>query len=120
MPELAQAPPESAPPKSDPRRTSTLLSAWLRDLAIGLSILAFAIVFLYTPVRVEGTSMMPSLSDQEHIFINRFVYRIEPIHHGDIIVFRYPRDPSKSFIKRVIRSPATTFLDDGRLETTNW
>ena len=102
MPELSQAPPESAPPKSDPRRTSTLLAAWLRDLVIGLSILAFVIVFLYTPVRVEGTSMMPSLSDQERIFINKFVYRIEPIHHGDIIVFRYPRDPSKSFIKRVI------------------
>jgi signal peptidase I len=46
--------------------------------------------------------MMPSLDDQERIFVNKFVYRIEAIQRGDIIVFQYPRDPSKSFIKRVI------------------
>ena len=46
--------------------------------------------------------MMPSLNDQERIFVNKFVYRIEAIHRGDIVVFRYPRDSSKSFIKRVI------------------
>lgn len=45
---------------------------------------------------------MPSLDDQERIFVNKFVYRIESIERGDIVVFRYPRDPSKSFIKRVI------------------
>jgi signal peptidase I len=79
-----------------------LVSAWLRDLIISLAISAFIIVFLYQPVKVEGTSMMPSLDDQERIFVNKFVYRIEPIQRGDIVVFRYPRDPSKSFIKRVI------------------
>src|SRR5487761_427893 len=78
-----------------------VISVWLRDLIISLAISAFVIVFLYQPVKVEGTSMMPSLDDQERIFINKFVYRIEPIQHGDIIVFRYPRDPAKSFIKRV-------------------
>lgn len=83
-------------------RAAALFSAWVRDLVISLAIAAFIIVFLYQPVKVEGTSMMPSLDDQERIFINKFVYRIEPIQHGDIIVFRYPRDPSKSFIKRVI------------------
>jgi signal peptidase I len=84
------------------RRAATLFSAWMRDLVISLAISAFIIVFLYQPVKVEGTSMMPSLDDQERIFINKFVYRIEPIQRGDIVVFRYPRDPAKSFIKRVI------------------
>ncbi|MDP9161407.1 MAG: signal peptidase I [Acidobacteriota bacterium] len=79
-----------------------MVSAWLRDLIISLAISAFIIVFLYQPVKVEGTSMMPSLEDQERIFVNKFVYRLEPIRRGDIVVFRYPRDPSKSFIKRVI------------------
>ena len=79
-----------------------MLAVWLRDLVISLAISGFIIVFLYQPVKVEGTSMMPSLEDQERIFVNKFVYRLEPIHHGDIVVFRYPRDPSKSFIKRVI------------------
>jgi signal peptidase I len=84
------------------RRAATLFSTWVRDLIISLAISAFIIVFLYQPVKVEGTSMMPSLDDQERIFINKFVYRIEPIQRGDIVVFRYPRDPAKSFIKRVI------------------
>jgi signal peptidase I len=46
--------------------------------------------------------MMPGLEDQERIFVNKFVYRWEPIQRGDIVVFRYPRDTSKSYIKRVI------------------
>jgi signal peptidase I len=79
-----------------------VLSVWVRDLVISLAISAFIIVFLYQPVKVEGTSMMPSLEDQERIFVNKFVYRLEPIERGDIGVFRYPRDPSKSYIKRVI------------------
>jgi len=46
--------------------------------------------------------MMPTLQDQERVFINKFVYKLEPIARGDVIVFRYPRDPAKSYIKRVI------------------
>src|ERR1700732_3067050 len=83
-------------------RTLPVLSIWLRDLIISLAISAFIIIFLYQPVKVEGTSRMPSLDDQERIFVNKFVSRLEPIQRGDIVVFRYPRDPSKSFIKRVI------------------
>ena len=85
-----------------PPRTLPVLSVWLRDLLISLAISAFIIIFLYQPVKVEGTSMMPSLDDQERIFVNKYVYRLEPIERGDIVVFRYPRDTSKSFIKRVI------------------
>ena len=83
-------------------RAARLMSVWLRDLAVSLAISAFIIVFLYQPVKVEGTSMMPLLDDQERIFVNKFVYHLEPVEPGDIVVFRYPRDPSKSFIKRVI------------------
>lgn len=46
--------------------------------------------------------MMPGLYDQERIFINKFVYHWEPIERGDVVVFRYPNDPRKSYIKRVI------------------
>src|SRR2546423_2666427 len=83
-------------------RAVPMFSVWLRALIISLTISAFIIIFLSQPVKVEGTSMMPSLDDQERIFVNKFVYRVEPIQRGDIVVFRYPRDPSKSFIKRVI------------------
>src|SRR6516162_3369547 len=89
-------------PAPSPQSKSMVLSVWLRDLGISLAISCFIIIFLYQPVKVEGTSMMPSLEDQERIFVNKFVYRLEPIERGDIVVFRYPLDPSKSYIKRVI------------------
>jgi len=87
--------------------------AWLRDLIISLAISAFIIIFVYQPVKVEGVSMMPSLEDQERIFVNKFVYRLEAIERGDVVVFRYPRDPSKSYIKRVIGIAGDRIRIDG-------
>jgi len=81
---------------------------WTRDLLIAIGLALVIIVFLYQPVKVEGTSMAPLLSDQERIFINKFVYRFEPIHRGDVVVFWYPLDRTKSFIKRVIGLPGET------------
>ena len=81
------------------------LKAWARDLVIALGLAMIIIVFFYQPVKVEGTSMAPLLSDQERIFINKFVYHFEPIERGDVIVFWYPLDRSKSFIKRVVGLP---------------
>ena len=84
------------------------IRAWTRDLLIAIGLALVIIVFLYQPVKVEGTSMAPLLSDQERIFINKFVYRFEAIHRGDVVVFWYPLDRSKSFIKRVIALPGET------------
>jgi signal peptidase I len=106
MPEPLGPPKANPTPRTQASPTSScglpMLAVWLRDLVISLAISAFIIVFLYQPVKVEGTSMMPSLDDQERIFVNKLVYRIEPIERGDVVVFHYPRDPSKSFVKRVI------------------
>ena len=103
-----------------PTRPKPALATWLRDLIVSLAISAFIIVFLYQPVKVEGTSMMPSLDDQERIFVNKFVYRLEPIERGDIVVFHYPRDPSKSFIKRVIGVAGDRIrIDFGRVYVNN-
>ncbi len=96
------------------RRAGEVLQSWLRDLVISLAIAGFIIVFLYQPVKVEGTSMAPGLGDQERIFINKFVYRFESITRGDVVVFHYPRDPAKSYIKRVIGLPGDRVqIDDG-------
>jgi len=78
---------------------------WFREFVISLAISVFIIVFLYQPVKVEGTSMMPGLADQERIFINKFAYRIGAIERGDVVVFRYPGDPSKNYIKRIVGVP---------------
>src|SRR4051795_2562407 len=95
------------PVKPERARRYTLVSVWLRDLIISLGISAFIIIFLYQPVKVEGTSMMPGLFDQERIFINKFVYRfgLADVNRGDTVVFWFPQDPSKSYIKRVIGVP---------------
>ena len=84
------------------------IHVWIRDLLIAIGLALVIIVFLYQPVKVEGTSMAPLLSDQERIFINKFVYRFEPIERGDVVVFWYPLDRSKSFIKRVLALPGET------------
>jgi signal peptidase I len=81
------------------------IRVWTRDLLIAIGLALVIIVFLYQPVKVEGTSMAPLLSDQERIFINKFVYRFEPIQRGDVVVFWYPLDRTKSFIKRVVGLP---------------
>jgi signal peptidase I len=107
MPDVASPPPNPAPvgesgaPESG-AHPLPVVAVWARDLLVSLAISAFIIIFLYQPVKVEGTSMMPGLEDQERIFVNKFVYRWEPIQRGDIVVFRYPRDTTKSYIKRVI------------------
>src|ERR1039457_7075948 len=84
---------------------STGLGLWLRDLVFSAVASVLIITFLYQPVRVEGTSMLPRLENHDRLFINKFVYRIAPINRGDVVVFHYPRDPEKSYIKRVIALP---------------
>jgi len=97
--------PESA---SHPHQLRHEIRVWTRDLLIAIGLALVIIVFLYQPVKVEGTSMAPLLTDQERIFINKFVYRFEAIQRGDVVVFWYPLDRSKSFIKRVVALPGET------------
>lgn len=81
------------------------IRAWLTDLSIAAIIATFIIFFLYQPVRVEGTSMLPVLEDQDRLVVNKLAIRLGDIHHGDVVVFRYPRDHTKSYIKRIIAVP---------------
>jgi signal peptidase I len=91
----------------------------LRDLAFALMLAALLVVFIVQPVKVEGTSMLPRLHDGERIFVNKLVYYDEygwapKIERGDIVVFWFPDDPSKSYIKRVIGLPGDSVeMHDG-------
>ncbi len=100
------APADTVPSGSGPSLFSFVL-VWFRDLTLSLIIACVVILFIYQPVQVEGTSMMPGLVDQERIFINKFTYRfgIEKIERGDTVVFWYSDDKSRSYIKRVIGLP---------------
>ena len=99
-------PPTPGQPAQPPApKSSSMIGLWFRDLLIAAGASVLMITFLYQPVRVEGTSMLPRLENSDRLFINKFVYHIEAIERGDIVVFRYPRDPEKSYIKRVIGLP---------------
>ncbi len=104
-------------PPQTPRHPLSGFSFLLRDLVLAIVLAAIVILFLYRPVKVEGTSMMPGLEDQERIFINQYVYRFTgSISRGDTIVFWFPHDTSKSYIKRVIALPGDRVrIDDGKV-----
>lgn len=103
---LTDPDPVSVPPVNK-RSIAGALLHWARDLVFSVVLAVIVILFLYQPVKVEGTSMMPTLDDQERIFINKFVYRLHfgKIDRGDTVVFWFPHDPTKSYIKRVIAVP---------------
>jgi len=106
--------PEKLPVPADETNNKALplvvseIRGWIRDVFFVVGTAIMIVIFLYQPVKVEGTSMLPELKDQERIFVNKFVYRFGKISRRDIVVFWYPRDPSKSFIKRVIGLPGDT------------
>jgi signal peptidase I len=110
--ELALAPADAvagataAPPRADARQRF-LRAGWefLHDLSVAVLFCFFLIAFVAQAFRVQGTSMEPLLQDGERIVVNKFVYRFRVIDRGDVVVFWYPRDPSVSFVKRVVALP---------------
>jgi signal peptidase I len=94
-----------------PEETGSSTGLWsevksiTRDVIFAAVMAILIVVFVVQPVKVEGTSMQPRLENEERIFVNKFKYNFDPIQRGDIVVFWYPEDPSKSFIKRVIGLP---------------
>jgi signal peptidase I len=107
-------PAPAVPVVSKSRHSSFAL--WVRDVFISAAASILFILFLYQPVRVEGTSMMPRLENHDRLFINKFVYHLEAINRGDVVVFHYPLDPSKSYIKRVIGIPGDRIrINDGHV-----
>jgi signal peptidase I len=109
----------------------------LRDILFALMIAVLTIVFIVQPVKVEGFSMLPRLHSEERIFVNKLINfgseedermnfmgrlvgfvteRLPKLERGDIVVFWYPEDPSKSYIKRVLGLPGETVeVRDGRV-----
>ncbi|MEJ2564101.1 MAG: signal peptidase I [Anaerolineales bacterium] len=74
-----------------------------------IALLLFLAVNLITArIRVEGISMEPSLHDGQFVVVNRLAYRWQEPIRGDIIVFYFPQNPSRRFIKRVIGLPGDT------------
>jgi signal peptidase I len=88
-----------------PRTIGQRLRALAKDCALAGLLALFILVFLFQPFRVEGVSMLPRFADRDRIIVNKLSYRVGAIARGDVVVFWFPEDPGKSFIKRVIGLP---------------
>ena len=101
---------QRVPLVADHGRRSTLrgLRELAQDFAVAVIFCFFVITYVAQAFRVQGTSMLPLLADNERIIVNKFIYRVSPIERGDVVVFYFPSDPSVSFIKRVAARPGDT------------
>jgi signal peptidase I len=126
--EVAQEPDLALAPPADATRSQIWRALWelVHDLSVAVLFCFFLITFVAQAFRVQGTSMLPVLEDSERIIVNKFIYRFHPIHRGDVVVFWYPKDPSVSFIKRVVGIPGDSvelrrgalYVNDRRVEET--
>ena len=92
----------SSPPESPWGHVRDELAIWLKTVASAALYATLIVTFVFQVARVEGRSMAPTLEDQDRLIINKFAYRLDGPHLGDIVMLYYPNDPSKSFVKRLI------------------
>ena len=94
-------------------------SAWRENVesllwAVGLAMLIRT--FIAAPFKIPSGSMRPTLIEGDRILVNKFIYRFRPPERGDIVVFRYPEDPKRPFIKRLAAiGPDAVEIRDGQV-----
>ena len=111
---------EESPTSSDEgyEEPSSGSSFWhfFRDILETLGLLFLAINAISARIRVDGSSMVPTLNDGQFVMVNRLVYKYSDPDHGDVVVFHYPRDPEQEYIKRIIGLPGDTVtIDNGHV-----
>ncbi|MBI2844646.1 MAG: signal peptidase I [Armatimonadetes bacterium] len=82
-----------------------LLKVWLKTAITTVALFLFTVTFIIQGFSVYGSCMEPNLRTGERVLGNKFVYRLDSPERGDVVVFRYPQDPRKIFIKRVVGLP---------------
>ena len=87
------------------KKTKSPLREWVESIVGAVILTAFIIVFIAQSFVVEGTSMLPTLDNNQRLLVDKLTYRFREPGHGDIIVFRYPANPQEEFIKRIIAVP---------------
>jgi len=97
---------EPQPVPKEPKQTPwSYISDWLQVIVIALLISLPIRFFIAEPFIVNGASMDPTFSTGQFLIIDRISYRFEAPQRGDVIVFKYPNDPSVYYIKRIIGLP---------------
>jgi signal peptidase I len=98
----------------DPRATKSVLREYAEVLIIAVLLALVIRTFVVQAFKIPSGSMLPTLQIGDHILVNKFLYGLRPIQRGDIIVFKFPQDESRDFIKRVIGLPGETVEIRGR------
>ncbi len=91
--------------------------AWLKTFASAAVYATLIVTFGFQVARVEGKSMEPTLKNLDRLIVNKALYQFlgEP-ERGDIVMLYYPRDPDKSFVKRIIAQEGDTVrIEDGHV-----
>ena len=97
---LSEAPSKAAQPKRRARAGGAIRE--ILETLVLTAVIFLGVRVLVQNYKVEGYSMEPNLNDGQYLLINKIGMRFHQPQRGDIIVFQYPLDPSKSFVKRVI------------------
>jgi signal peptidase I len=102
-------------PRKQPRgkRAMHELLEVVRYAVIALAIVIPVRVFIAQPFIVSGESMVPTFEDGDYLIVDELSYRLREPERGEVIIFRYPNDPSRFFIKRIIGLPGETVTFDG-------
>ncbi|MHB1001103.1 MAG: signal peptidase I [Armatimonadota bacterium] len=85
-----------------------ILREIVETIAMTVALFLFLILFVVQGYKVYGSCMEPNLWTGERLLGNKFIYHFDKPSRGDILVFKYPKDPSRIFIKRLIGMPGET------------
>ncbi|MCQ9208149.1 MAG: signal peptidase I [Omnitrophica bacterium] len=97
-------------------KTKKLIREYVESLLIAAVLALIIRTFIVTPFKIPTSSMEPTLMPGDKIFVNRFIYRFGLPKRGDVVVFRYPENPRRDFIKRLVAFGAETIeIADGKL-----
>lgn len=100
-----------------PLKKEGFLSEIVRFSVVALLIVLPIRIFIAQPFIVSGASMETTFSTGQYLIVDQLTYQLEDPVRGEVIVFRYPKDPSKFFIKRIIGIPGDTVSISGRSVT---
>lgn len=99
---------ENIPTGTENKKHGMYLGEILESVAIAVILAVIIRFFLFQPFYIPSGSMEPTLKPGDRIIVNKLIYRYSQPERGDIMVFKYPRDPARDFIKRAVGLPEET------------
>ena len=92
------------------------IKEWAQSIIIALILTLIIRTYVVQAFKIPSGSMRPTLIEGDKLFVNKFIYRFKPMERGDIIVFKYPAEPKKDYIKRLVASGGEAVeIRDGKI-----